>query len=132
MVHSGHTNCTQLSPETTTKELQIIIPISVKKRSIGIQLSRQSTPRCVSRINNNNMRMRRNEADSSIEDEDEEDEFEYDYYDYTTNEFGLLNKPQKFEFVSQIDIDQIVYKEIRDLIPESDIYIQKHDAHTQI
>ncbi|KAI1694304.1 hypothetical protein DdX_20182 [Ditylenchus destructor] len=94
----------------------------VSHRSIRIQLSRQSTPRLASRslVSHSGGRTRRSTTASLTNSATggEEEELEYDYYEYKhlgkeeSSETGQTSgMVEEFEFVSHIDIDQIVRKE---------------------
>uniref|UniRef100_A0A915EU37 Uncharacterized protein n=1 Tax=Ditylenchus dipsaci TaxID=166011 RepID=A0A915EU37_9BILA len=164
MQRSGDTDCTHLaSTHQPTTSVQIVAPVStvgrISQRSIGIQLSRQSTPRSTSRClanisqpvssttGSSSAKTRRSAAASLNNsatggEEEEEGELEYDYYEPAHLPFlgnsddkgGLL---EEYQFISQIDIDQIVRRETSGWLQEleqqnKDKLVQKQDAHTQI
>uniref|UniRef100_A0A914EBD7 Uncharacterized protein n=1 Tax=Acrobeloides nanus TaxID=290746 RepID=A0A914EBD7_9BILA len=122
MLCSGGTECTHLSGSRHTQSHHLEqIPLTVTKRSIGIQLSVQSTPR-FSRSARDTPR-----GNASII----SGELEYDYYDPPVP--GSILRPfgDKFldEFVSEIDIDQIVRRETSGWVETPP---DKCDVHTQI
>uniref|UniRef100_A0A914Z3D6 Uncharacterized protein n=1 Tax=Panagrolaimus superbus TaxID=310955 RepID=A0A914Z3D6_9BILA len=114
MFRSGETDMTRLTGDFIDSPPNP--PYSVAKRSIGIQLSVQSTPRTArspARISSTN----------SLED------FEYDYYDPVVP--GSLLRPY---LVSDIDIDSIVNRETSGWLtspPTTDV-VQKNDVTTQV
>uniref|UniRef100_A0A915CX73 Uncharacterized protein n=1 Tax=Ditylenchus dipsaci TaxID=166011 RepID=A0A915CX73_9BILA len=170
MQRSGDTDCTHLA---STHQPQLLCkllhqcqldsdqggPGNFIAGSIGIQLSRQSTPRSTSRClanisqpvssttGSSSAKTRRSAAASLNNsatggEEEEEGELEYDYYEPAHLPFlgnsddkgGLL---EEYQFISQIDIDQIVRRETSGWLQEleqqnKDKLVQKQDAHTQI
>ncbi|KAI1706440.1 hypothetical protein Ddc_15284 [Ditylenchus destructor] len=171
MQRSGDTDCTHLTstqcPNKTTHSdgrktnLQPIATSTnrsntqVSHRSIGIQLSRQSTPRSASRclVSHSGGRTRRSTTASLTNSATggEEEELEYDYYEYKhlgkeeSSENGQISgMVEEFEFVSHIDIDQIVRKETSGWLEglangekscsnaQNKPAVERQDAHTQI
>ncbi|KAI1704237.1 hypothetical protein DdX_14356 [Ditylenchus destructor] len=170
MQRSGDTDCTHLTssqcPNKTTHsdgcktKVQSMATSAnrsnnqVSHRSIGIQLSRQSTPRSASRclVSHSGGRTRRSTTASLTNSATggEEEELEYDYYEYKhlgkeeSSETGQVSgMMEEFEFVSHIDIDQIVRKETsgwleglangeKSLNGQNKPVAERQDAHTQI
>lgn len=116
MLCSGGTDCTHLSTSRHTCHKESI-PLTITKRSIGIQLSVQSTPR-FSRSARDTPR-----GGASIV----SGELEYDYYDPPVP--GSILRPFD-EFISEIDIDQIVRRETSGWVESTKK--AKCDVHTQI
>ncbi|VDO68619.1 unnamed protein product [Heligmosomoides polygyrus] len=93
MVRSGNTDCTQVSG---------VKPPCLAQRSIGVQLSVQSTPRLPRSRLPNEPPLARGTSSMSTS-----DELEYDYYDGSTIPGSLL-APLPNHMLSEIDIDQII------------------------
>ncbi|KAK0408932.1 hypothetical protein QR680_004246 [Steinernema hermaphroditum] len=127
MVRSNNTDSTQATA-------QIPLKAAISRRSIGIQLSVQSTPRFPRGITrNHSISARGTPRDqlSAMSFTGESGELEYDYYDHTLPDSFLAPNGR---FASEIDIDQIIHANAPWALqnPIDVRNVETSDANTQI